>query len=126
MRILVCGGRQFKDWRLLFDTLNHEYLIWEVSLKSFPTEKFILIHGDAPGADTLAEVWAASSSQKIIIEVYPADWQMYGVGAGHIRNRKMLDKGKPDLVVAFPGRAGTANMVSIAKTAGVEVREVTG
>jgi len=125
MKILVCGGRQFKDWRLLFDTLNHEYIVWEVSLKSFPKEKFILIHGDAPGADTLADVWAASSFHEIIIEAYPADWKTYGRGAGHIRNREMLDKGKPDLVVAFPGTTGTANMVSIAKTAGVEVREIT-
>jgi UDP-N-acetylmuramoylalanine-D-glutamate ligase len=30
-------------------------------------------------------------------------------------------EGKPDLVVAFPGGRGTANMVEQAKQAGVEV-----
>lgn len=36
----------------------------------------------------------------------------------------MLDEGKPDLVVVFPGGTGTADMVRRAKKAGVEVIEV--
>jgi hypothetical protein len=36
----------------------------------------------------------------------------------------MLDEGRPDLMVAFPGRSGTAHMVRIARAAGVEVIEV--
>jgi hypothetical protein len=36
----------------------------------------------------------------------------------------MLEEGKPDLVVAFPGGTGTANMVKQARAAGVEVLEV--
>lgn len=37
--------------------------------------------------------------------------------AGPIRNRRMLEQGKPDLVVAFPGGAGTANMVRLTEAA---------
>jgi hypothetical protein len=33
----------------------------------------------------------------------------------------MLDEGKPDLVVAFPGGRGTADMVSVARAKGIEV-----
>ena len=36
----------------------------------------------------------------------------------------MLDEGKPDLVVAFPGGRGTAHMTRIARGAGIEVIEV--
>ena len=36
----------------------------------------------------------------------------------------MLDEGKPDLVVAFPGGTGTADMIRRAKKAGVEVKEI--
>jgi hypothetical protein len=36
----------------------------------------------------------------------------------------MIDEGKPDLVVAFPGGRGTADMVKRAKKANVEVIEV--
>ena len=33
----------------------------------------------------------------------------------------MLDEGKPDLVVAFPGGPGTQNMVNISRQQGFEV-----
>jgi hypothetical protein len=36
----------------------------------------------------------------------------------------MLDEGKPDLVLAFPGGRGTRNMVGQAKRAGVPVEIV--
>ena len=39
--------------------------------------------------------------------------------------RSVLDEGKPDLVVAFPGGKGTADMVRRGRQAGVEVIEVT-
>jgi hypothetical protein len=35
----------------------------------------------------------------------------------------MLHRGKPDLVVAFPGGKGTAGMVTIALSASVPVRD---
>lgn len=52
-----------------------------------------------------------------------ADWSKYGKAAGPMRNQKMLDEYKPDLVVALPGGRGTADMVSRARVAGVEVIE---
>ena len=44
--------------------------------------------------------------------------------AGPIRNRWMLALG-PDLVIAFPGGQGTANMIAQARKAGVNVEETT-
>lgn len=55
---------------------------------------------------------------------FEADWHTHGRAAGPIRNRRMIEEGKPDLVVAFPGGRGTANMVNQARAAGIEVREV--
>ena len=46
---------------------------------------------------------------------YPAKWTVYGLEAGTIRNQEMLDKGKPDLVVCFPGGRGTQNMFDISE-----------
>jgi predicted Rossmann-fold nucleotide-binding protein len=43
-----------------------------------------------------------------------------------MRNQRMIDEGKPDLVVAFPGGSGTADMVRRAKRASIEVMEVDG
>jgi hypothetical protein len=36
----------------------------------------------------------------------------------------MLEQGRPDLVVAFPGGNGTHHMKRIARAAGIEVLEV--
>jgi len=48
---------------------------------------------------------------------YPADWETYGRAAGPIRNQKMLDSEQINLCVAFPGGAGTADMVARCKKA---------
>lgn len=55
---------------------------------------------------------------------YPANWSKYKKKAGPIRNQQMLDEGKPDLVVAFSGGTGTADMVHRAKVANVKVIEI--
>jgi hypothetical protein len=45
---------------------------------------------------------------------FEANWNLYGNRAGPIRNAKLLDDFKPDLLIAFPGSAGTWNMVNSA------------
>lgn len=72
---------------------------------------------------------AVAQSQGYTVESYPADWKRYGRAAGPIRNRQMLEEGKPDLIIAFHSNLaesrGTANMVKIARKAGIEVRVFT-
>jgi hypothetical protein len=58
------------------------------------------------------------------VQVFHADWGQFGSGAGPIRNSKMLAEGKPEMVLAFPGGRGTANIVEQARSAGVSVCEV--
>src|SRR5216684_4086692 len=65
--------------------------------------------GGATGADQFAMEWAATKPE-IKRYVCHADWETHGRAAGPIRNEKMLTW-KPDLVVAFPGGVGTADMV---------------
>lgn len=81
-----------------------------------------IIHGAARGADTLGELWGLKHGKNL--EPYPADWGRFGLSAGPRRNQEMLTKGKPDLVVAFPGGKGTADMVRRSRRAGVRVIEV--
>jgi hypothetical protein len=47
-----------------------------------------------------------------------------GKTAGPLRNQRMLDEGKPDLVVAFPGGGGTKDIVRRAVKAGLALHEV--
>ena len=109
MRVLVCGGRTFDDWELLAGALD--------GLE--PLEASVIIHGAAPGADALAGRWA--ELRRVRVEAFPADWARHGRAAGPIRNARMLGEGQPDVVVAFPGGRGTANMVKQARAAGVLV-----
>lgn len=53
----------------------------------------------------------------------PADWRARGKRAGAIRNREML-RHKPDIVVAFAGGRGTADMVSVAARAGINTYRI--
>lgn len=113
MCILVTGGRYFADERLLRDTLDTLHTFNGV------TE---LIHGHCSGADTLADKWATELDTIHIVRC-PADWKRYGRAAGPIRNREMLEL-RPDLVIAFPGGKGTADMVRQSRLAGIEVQTV--
>jgi hypothetical protein len=118
-RILVCGGRDFVD---------HVKVNRELAWYAHPHDEdacwddLVIIHGGARGADTLAGLFAKMFGLKT--EVYPADWETHGKAAGYIRNKKMLDEGKPDFVVAFPGGKGTNMMKDIARKAGVHVIDV--
>lgn len=113
MRILVCGGRDYKNWEKVHSVLD--------DLRSTESNIIEIIHGDAKGADSWANDWAIKNYQPR--HVYPAQWDIYGKPAGVIRNRAMLSC-NPELVIAFPGGKGTANMVKIAKEAGIEVKEI--
>lgn len=112
MRILVCGGRDWNDRDAVVR-----------ALASVDAKKGIdvVIHGGAEGADSFAEVWAAVNGKRVV--TFKADWSAYGKAAGPMRNQKMIDEGKPDGVVAFPGGKGTADMVHRAKKAGLTVWE---
>jgi hypothetical protein len=115
VRVLVTGGRDFADREWLFAVLD-----------AIHAERGIacIVEGGASGADRLAKEW--TWERGIALKEYPADWKEHGRAAGPIRNRKMLREGLPDLVVAFPGGRGTADMIRAAKAAGVEVLEQKG
>jgi hypothetical protein len=115
MRLLVCGGRDFADREKLDRVLRL------VDRARGPIR--VLIHGDAPGADRLSAQWAKDTGLDEYGEVlaFPADWKLHGKAAGPIRNQQMLVEGKPDVVVAFPGGTGTADMVRRARAAGLTV-----
>jgi hypothetical protein len=114
MRVLVCGGRSYDNRDRLFSVLD------QISRDTFPIG--LIIHGGAPGADTLAKQWA--ESRRVTYWAFPAQWAKHGPAAGPIRNAEMLEEAEPDIVVAFPGGSGTADMKRRAVIAGVKVLEV--
>ncbi len=105
MRVLVTGSR---DW-------HNKERIREVLSSLSDVE--VIIEGEARGADTLAR--EVAEELHIPVEPYPANWGKFGRAAGPIRNREMVSKGKPDLVVAFHDdiehSKGTLDMVTFAR-----------
>lgn len=111
--VLVCGGRDYADGARVYAVLDEEHMQRPITR---------IVHGAARGADSIAAGWAWKTG--VSIAPYPADWGTHGKGAGPIRNARMLRNEEPDMVIAFPGGAGTADMVRRAVAAGVRVRLV--
>lgn len=114
MRLLVCGGRWYNDTAAVFTTLDDLNELIGISE---------LCHGNAAGADFLANEWARY--RVVPVYSYPANWASDGRAAGPIRNAKMLKEFKPDAVLAFPGGRGTEDMIQKAERAGVSVSRYT-
>lgn len=111
LRVLVCGGRRFNDAMTLGSWLGGIHKKSGISA---------IINGGAPGADFMAAKFGEWIG--VPVETFPANWSE-GRKAGPIRNAKMLAEGKPDVVVAFAGGKGTADMATKARAAGVRVIE---
>lgn len=124
--MLVCGGRHYNNVNTLYNTLTNICVRKKWITKPDEYGNFLprvkLIQGGAKGADFWADQWAIINW--VDSTTYHPDWDKDGKAAGFIRNQRMLDEGKPDLVVAFPGGVGTADMVRRARKAGVEVMEI--
>lgn len=131
MRVFVCGGRSFgveanielpdEDRRRDRQRAANERRFLYETLDTFHVDNGVtaIIHGAQKGADSLAGYWA----QRKFIEAipYPAKWKQLGKSAGPTRNRQMIDEGRPDVVIAFCGGRGTADMVSRARASGIRV-----
>lgn len=108
MKVLVCGSRSWRDGGAI-----------RARLAVLP-EPVTVIHGGAPGADTLAGQAAAQLG--LGIKVFHAEWDRYGKRAGYRRNLAMLDEA-PDLVLGFwDGRSrGTKHTLTEARRRGIPV-----
>jgi hypothetical protein len=115
MIVLVCGGR---DYGGDYEEVAHVFSVLTDVHTNTPIDK--IVQGGAKGADRLAYMWAEAND--VIYTTYKANWEKYGRSAGHRRNADMLKQEDIDLVVAFPGGAGTASMVHMALNKGIEVR----
>src|SRR3989304_4633353 len=109
-RVLVCGDRNWTDLNLVRNVIKkmHERESIEV-----------IIEGECRGADKFGRIVAEELGIPVL--PFPANWAKEGKAAGHIRNQKMIDEGRPTLILAFhpsiDQSRGTADMLKRAANA---------
>lgn len=129
MRLVVTGGRDYSDTQRAFAALDDLHARRPIT---------VLIEGEADGLDKRARVWAVRRG--ITVEPYPAPWddidhpeamvrrrrdgKLYDANAGPRRNQQMIDEGRPDYGLVFPGGTGTADMRRRLVAAGIPFEEV--
>lgn len=121
MIVIVTGGRDKRDMAAAFthlDRIDAERGITGIveggQRTHDPITKEII-----GGADYFAFRWAVSRGKFAYKQ--EADWKAFGRRAGPIRNELMLVRFKPQAVINMTGGRGTADMVSKAIAASVEV-----
>lgn len=123
MKVIIAGGRDFKDYGLLKNECN---LILQdcadteiVSGKQVTIDK---VTGEKYGADYLGEKYARENSHPV--KPFPADWKKFGKAAGVYRNQEMAVYA--DMLIAFwDGKStGTKNMINNARRSKLKIHIV--
>jgi hypothetical protein len=117
--VIAAGGGRDLAW-------PHQRVAAELLARSSGRLVHLLLHGGARGAD--AAIGQAAHQLGWPSLVMPAQWQRHGRAAGPIRNRALLKRAIAQavlhtgpsaiasvLVVAFPGGAGTASLLHLAR-----------
>lgn len=111
MKVLISGSRTWKKTGPIEVAL--------LGLKALYPDLEVIV-GDCPtGVDKI--VWDMCQKHTILGYRFFADWKMYGLKAGPIRNREMVSE-KPDLCYAFRDEGpspGTDDCVRQAMEAGI-------
>ena len=115
MRVIIAGGRDFNDRKLLKEKCDK-------ILGNTPREELQIVSGGARGADLCGEGYAQDNNIDYV--VFNADWKKYGKKAGILRNEQMA-KYSNALIAFWDGKSpGTKNMILTAKKLGLKVRIV--
>jgi len=116
--VVVAGGGRDLDWPATRVAL---------ALRQAASGRLVqlLLHGGARGADQA--IAAAAHRLGWASQAIPAQWARYGIAAGPVRNGQMLRRASEEataygrisatgvLVIAFPGRNGTASLLDQAR-----------
>lgn len=109
MKTIIAGSR----------TASIKDVIDALELCPFTTEITEVISGCARGADSYGEMLAEEFD--VPIKRFPAEWEKYGRGAGHIRNSQMLEY-SDSLIAVWDGKSkGTQDMIHRSQKKGIPV-----
>ena len=117
-RVIVAGSRGITARALVFQKVE------ALTRRLWLSTGFEIVSGLAAGPDTLAIEWAEWAGFAGSVVRFPAQWDIYGKAAGHIRNGQMSWYAT-HLIAFWDGVSpGTRNMIETAKRDGLQVRVV--
>lgn len=99
--VTVTGGRDYDDVETVAKTMRG-------FVDRAGRSNVLVVHGGAPGLDTLVETWCNDHGIPCVGMNAPWNWKRKA--AGPIRNQWMIDYLKPTHGIVFPGGRGTADM----------------
>lgn len=115
MKIIIAGGREFKNYQTLCDVCS-----WMLSKTDLST--VTIVSGGARGVDQMGERFAKEHGIKFI--VMKPDWDKHGKAGGYIRNQEMANA-STHVIAFWDGKSrGTKHMIDIAKRDGLIVHAV--
>jgi len=108
MKTIIAGSRSITDYNILQEAIiESQFMITRI------------ISGHAKGVDELGEKYAAINN--IPLDIFPANWNLFGKSAGIIRNREMA-RHADTLIAIWDGTSkGTKHMIDVADEKGLKV-----
>lgn len=108
-KVLVTGDRNYNDRETISYTLKSLLNQENSELYKWKGSNITLIEGECRGADLITtEIFLQIAKEYLKldfkVERYPVtkeDYCLYGRKAPILRNQKMINEGKPDIVIAF-------------------------
>lgn len=123
MKVIIAGGRDFKDYDLLEE--NCDRILANIEVEEIVSGGQVTtdpVTGEKYGADYLGELYAKDNWHKV--KIFPANWNKLGKRAGPIRNAQMAEYA--DMLIAFWDKRsrGTQSMIYEAYAKGLIVHIV--
>jgi len=104
MKVIIAGGRTFKDYELLRKVCT-------ALLCQIPKVEITVLCGMAKGADELGYKFAQEFG--LTVMPFPADWVEHGRKAGYLRNRQMEQEATHLIAFWDYKSKGTSNMIDL-------------
>ena len=110
MKLIIAGSRDIVDYEIVRLAVVSSG-VWAKHGKSIE-----VVCGMAKGVDLLGFKFASNNSLEV--HRFPADWEVHGKRAGHIRNRQMGDFAD-ELLAVWDGKSrGTKGMIDYMQSLG--------
>jgi len=112
--LAVTGGRKRIDAEPVLRVLDEH-------VRAAAYDSLLVVQGGCPtGVDYQVREWAQARGVPCVSML--AAWKCFGPAAGPRRNRWMMELLQPDLLIAFPGGAGTEDCITKAQDAFVRIQ----